>query len=183
MHMIAIVQGMIHTLPKSLSIQYLSRDRGSRYQWPATARRLRLSFPSPLGATLIASTTAPRSACLSTFSSLFPLPLSFTLPFVFDFGSTGTGVGTRSSAPRTTFRPIASSNRASISSAAAFRLRFLRCLAGGDFSACSSRSSCTLLVGAVAVDGEEAAAFFNSVLLADVDEGVACWRRHSSGFR
>jgi len=87
---------------------------------------------------------------------------------------------------RSTFRPITSLNNASISSVATLRLRFLRSLAGEDFPASSSsRLSSSLLLGTAATDG---VVVFNLVSLADVadaplDDGVACWWRHSFGLR
>jgi hypothetical protein len=107
-----------------------------------------------------------------------------SLAFILDFRNAGTGAEAMSSAPRTTFRPITSSNSVSVSSVAALRLCFLRSFAGEDFCSASSRSSC-LLVGTVPSDG---AVGFNLILLAELvvaplEDGVACWRGHSSGLR
>jgi hypothetical protein len=120
---------------------------------------------------------------------VYPDPSSLcrspSLAFILDFTNAGAGAGSTASSPRTIFHPITSSNSTSISSAAALRLRFLRSFAGEDFPCVSSsRSSCSL-VGTLTAD---CAVDFNLILLAELvvaplDDGVACWRRHSSGWR
>ena len=164
----------------------------------APSCRLSLFLPSERGAILIASPTASIPACLS--STLWSPCSCFNAKSAFFVGAfTGAVTGASSSALRTTFRPIASSKSASISSvAAALRLRFLRrsFFSGDDVPTpppsgssltCSlllSRAT-TIVVGAVAFNlvflfllGDDVA-----VLAPPPVDGVACWRRHSSGLR
>ncbi len=157
-------------------------ERDSRSSLTYRGCRFLLFFPLSPSVCLIASTTAPRSACAPTLSSLCPSP---SLAFVLDLRNAGAGAGATSGAPRTAFRPITSSNSASISSGAAPRLRFSSSFTGEDFpGVSSSRPSCSS-VGTVPADGT---VYFNLILLAGfvvapLDDGVACWRRHSSGLR
>ena len=140
---------------------------------------------------------APRSACLLTLWSPCSRPCFNVESAIFDTDFTRSGPGTDSNALRTTFRPIASSNSASISSTTAvLRLRFLRTrpLSGDNIPAPSSSEStswCSSSMRATAtVDGAVVFDLLLSLLSDDVavlalprKDGVAYWRRHSSGLR